>query len=400
MHNRKHEISRFIVRIVFLSLFTGAFFISSLPVLTRILPQMSAFAVLSSFIAEKNISFPVYFLILPGLFILAGIIGGRFFCRWVCPMGSVFSAASKFSLRKHFFKWNIAGAIFWAGIFSAVFSVPVFLFLDPLSQFTRLGLPLGQIIIPAAIVPTAFTLAIVLVHFIQPMVWCSMLCPLGYLAKFLRKDEKPVMGKFVRERREIIGGIAGGLAFSLVYRKLAVFRRGADGTKFPFLPPGAGGAAKFTATCMRCYACVKACPSGILTVKFPHNADAGSWFSPEMDANKGTCDQYCNACGTVCPTGAINFLSGEAKQKLQIGIAEVIRPACLAWTDKEHCMVCQEFCPYGAIKIDEGPDGIPRPIVKENVCRGCGACQNACPAIRQGKAILIRGVEKQCFLSK
>jgi len=135
-------------------------------------------------------------------------------------------------------------------------------------------------------------------------------------------------------------------------------------------------------------------------VKFPHNADAGSWFAPEMDADKGVCEQYCNKCGTVCPTGAISFLTEEAKQKLQIGIAEVIRPACLAWTDKEHCMVCQEFCPYGAIKIDEGPDGIPRPIVKEDVCRGCGACQNACPAVRQGKAILIRGVEKQGFLAK
>ena len=398
MPSRKREIIRLLTRIAFLALFTGFLLTASLPLLSRILPQASAFAVLASFIAEKNISFPVVWLVLPGVFILSGIIGGRLFCRWVCPMGTVFSAASKCSFKKQLFRWNIAGMIFWAGIFSSVLSVPVFLFLDPLSQFTRLGLPLGNIIIPATLVPLSFTLALVLVHFIQPLLWCAKLCPLGYLAKFLRKDKNPLMGKFVRERRELMGGIVTGLSLALVYRKLGALRRNGGKKEFPLLPPGAGNTEKFSALCMRCYACVKACPSGILTVKFPHNGDAGSWFAPEMDADKGVCDQYCTECCKVCPTGAINFLEDKAKQRLQIGIAEVIRPACLAWTDKEHCMVCQEFCPYGAIKIDESPEGIPRPVVKEEVCRGCGACQNACPAIRQGKAIIIHGVDKQHFL--
>ena len=399
MRSRRREIARLLTRILFLVIFTGFLLAASLPLLSRILPQTGAFVLLASFIAEKDISFPGFWLMLPGLFILSGVFGGRFFCRWVCPMGTIFSAASKYSFKKQFFRWNIAGAIFWAGIFSSMLSVPVFLFLDPLSQFTRLGLPLGRIIIPATLIPVSFTLAFLLMHFIQPLIWCSKFCPLGYLAKFLKKEEKPFLAKFVRERRELVGGIVAGLSLALLSKKLNAFRQSKTEKDFPLLPPGAVGTGKFSALCMRCYACVKACPSGILTVKFPNNADVGSWFAPEMDADRGVCEQYCTECCRVCPTGAINFLEEKSKQQLQIGIAKVRHEACLAWADKEHCMVCQEFCPYGAIDTDESPEGIPRPVVNERLCRGCGACQNACPAKRKGKAIIVKGVEKQRFLS-
>ncbi|OGV37530.1 MAG: hypothetical protein A2020_14170 [Lentisphaerae bacterium GWF2_45_14] len=389
---------RLLTRLFCLVLFTGFLLAASLPQLSRILPQSGVFALTASFISEKNISFPALWLILPGLFILAAVLRGRVFCLWVCPMGTLFSAASKYSLKWQLLRWNIAGTVFWAGIFSSILSVPVFLFADPLSQFTRLGLPLNGLLIPATFIPLAFSLALLLLHFIQPMIWCSKLCPLGYLAKFLKRDKTRLLSKFAKERRELIGGIVVGIPLALCAKKLGTFQRDKSAGKYPLLPPGAVRTQRFSALCMRCYACIKVCPSGILTAKFPHNADAGSWFAPEMDADKGACGQYCVECNRVCPTGAINFLEEKAKQSLQIGVAHVRRGACLAWTDKEYCMVCHEYCPFGAIDIDESPDGIPRPVVKEELCRGCGACQYACPAKRDGKAIIINGVERQNFL--
>lgn len=109
----------------------------------------------------------------------------------------------------------------------------------------------------------------------------------------------------------------------------------------------------------------------------------------------GYCDEFCTMCTGTCPTGAIKKLGEDEKHSRQIGVAQVHRDACLAWTDKEHCMVCQEYCPYLAIGEDVSPDGIPRPVVDPEICRGCGFCQNQCPAIRDGVAIVVSGVEEQ-----
>ncbi|MBP7276266.1 MAG: 4Fe-4S dicluster domain-containing protein, partial [Kiritimatiellae bacterium] len=125
-----------------------------------------------------------------------------------------------------------------------------------------------------------------------------------------------------------------------------------------------------------------------------------SWFQPEMQPDFGACEEFCNDCARVCPTGAIRNLGVEEKRQLQIGVAKVTRDDCLAWTEGEHCMVCQEFCPYGAIDTRTSRAGIPRPVVNEKKCRGCGFCQNACPAIRNGKAILVHGVDAQRIIGE
>jgi ferredoxin len=203
--------------------------------------------------------------------------------------------------------------------------------------------------------------------------------------------------KFNTNRREILAGAAVGIPAALGLHFISSkYNKKAP---YPLLPPGAVTPEKFAANCIRCYACVNACPSGILTVPFPENGNIVEWFEPKMDPNKGPCEQTCNRCTQVCPTGAIQYLSPEMKQKCQIGIAKVKRDACIAWADNEYCMVCDEYCPYNAIKSDESPKGIPRPVVNKDLCRGCGACQNQCPAKKKGKAIFVKGVKEQILLS-
>ena len=123
---------------------------------------------------------------------------------------------------------------------------------------------------------------------------------------------------------------------------------------------------------------------------------------PEMDflrADGAYCEQYCNACSQVCPTGAIQSLSMERKQRQKIATASIVREACLAWEDRQECLACDEFCGYNAIEIRTGNDGIPKPVVNSRKCRGCGACRNICPATRIGNAVKIEPLYTQELIS-
>jgi len=93
----------------------------------------------------------------------------------------------------------------------------------------------------------------------------------------------------------------------------------------------------------------------------------------------GPCIQACNECGRVCPTGAIEACSLEEKRHLYLGTASVDRSRCLAWAFGDTCVVCQESCPYQAIHADVGDNGVPRPVVDDRICVGCGMCEHVCP---------------------
>ena len=37
-------------------------------------------------------------------------------------------------------------------------------------------------------------------------------------------------------------------------------------------------------------------------------------------------------------------------------------------------------------------------MVNADICRGCGVCEHICPAVRAGKAIIVRGVAEQSHI--
>jgi ferredoxin-type protein NapF len=259
-----------------------------------------------------------------------------------------------------------------------------------LASFNRLpvlaaGAAGGAAWIPGLLVPLMLVAALW-----QPAVWCSHVCPLGYLQELVDHRRGPVPARWRRERRRFLAGMAVGAVAGLGWR------RAARAARPPVLPPGALPADRFGAVCTRCYACVNACPSGVLRVGWPRGGrDLAAWFQPELDADAGACEEFCRACTQVCPSGAIRPLSEESKRRRQLGVARVTRSACLAWADGEYCMVCQEFCPYHAIESVPDARGVPRPVVNPSVCRGCGFCQHACPAVRAGKAVRVEGLAQQ-----
>jgi ferredoxin len=103
------------------------------------------------------------------------------------------------------------------------------------------------------------------------------------------------------------------------------------------------------------------------------------WLRSRNPDQEQYCFQDCVKCTQVCPTGALRPLTVKQKHDSAIGIAEIDRKKCVAWENKEYCAVCDEYCPYKAIKLEKRGD-VMCPVVDLSKCRGCGACESACPA--------------------
>ena len=157
-------------------------------------------------------------------------------------------------------------------------------------------------------------------------------------------------------------------------------------------PPGSVGARHFFQHCTACQLCVSVCPNGVLRP----STDLARLMQPVMSYERGYCRPECTKCGDVCPTGAILSLTVADKSAVQVGHAVWIKKNCVPLTDGVECGNCARHCPTGAIQMvpsDAGnPDSLKIPVVNEERCIGCGACENLCPA-RPFSAIYVEGHE-------
>jgi ferredoxin-type protein NapF len=276
----------------------------------------------------------------------------------------------------------------------ACIGFPVWLFMDPLAGFTRLVPLIKGTCTTAALVPGLLLPLFLLLGVWQPLVWCFHFCPLGYLFDLCHVRATHPVWKQDRLRRDFIAGLLLGAPLALTAKTWAPLK-GDPPPPLPILPPGAGDPDRFAALCTRCYACVEACPTRVIKVRAPLGRILGHMFHPELDTSRAYCAESCTQCSQVCPSGAIRPVTEDQKRQLRIGCATVRREACLAWADGEYCVACIDACPYAAIMDDMAPDGLSRPVVDPELCRGCGVCQVECPAVRLGKAIIVTGLEEQ-----
>lgn len=160
----------------------------------------------------------------------------------------------------------------------------------------------------------------------------------------------------------------------------------------PLTPPGSLSAKNMAQRCTGCQLCISECPNEVLR-------PSDDWLhlmQPVMSYERGYCRPECNRCSQVCPAGAIKPIRHEDKASTQIGHAVWIKKNCIPLTDGVECGNCARHCPVGAIEmVPSDPDDEESayvPAVNEARCIGCGACENLCPA-RPFSAIYVEGHE-------
>ena len=160
----------------------------------------------------------------------------------------------------------------------------------------------------------------------------------------------------------------------------------------PIVPAGALSARNFAQHCTACQLCVSVCPNEVLRP----STDLKKLMHPEMSYERGYCRPECTKCAEVCPAGAIHPISRADKSSIQIGHAVWIKANCVPLTDGVECGNCARHCPSGAIQMvpsdRNDPESVKIPIINEERCIGCGACEALCPA-RPFSAIYVEGHE-------
>ena len=206
---------------------------------------------------------------------------------------------------------------------------------------------------------------------------CFAVCPAGVTDLEGGWIQAPVH-EYDPSRRQFLASAATAAA------GFGFLRMGVGKGENPFLlrPPGAGPEAEFLAKCVRCDQCIKVCPRHTLRPALFEAGWDGIW-TPVLVPRLGGCDYDCNACGQVCPSGAIPPLPLEEKRKAVIGTAHVDRNRCIS------CLMCRDMCPIGAIEVVEAEkEGVMLrfPQVAPDLCIGCGTCEYICPV--EGEAAI------------
>ena len=157
----------------------------------------------------------------------------------------------------------------------------------------------------------------------------------------------------------------------------------------PLCPPGSVSVRHMQKHCTACQLCVSACPNNVLRP----STDLMHFMQPTMSYEVGYCRPECTRCSQVCPSGAIKPITKEEKTAIHVGHAVWIKDNCVVLTDGVSCGNCARHCPTGAIQMVEyqhNGQTVMVPAVNESRCIGCGACENLCPS-RPFSAIYVEG---------
>ncbi len=218
---------------------------------------------------------------------------------------------------------------------------------------------------------------------------CAAICPTAAIGFPLKaKPEKLTNVSNVNlSRRRILVTTFLGLAAVPFFRLTPSRKRAA--LKL-IRPPGALPEPQFLAKCVKCGQCMRACPTNGLQPALGQAGPEGI-YTPVLVPRIGYCEYYCSLCTQVCPTGAIQKQTIEAKNKLKIGSAWVNKSRCIPYVLGKPCIVCEEHCPVSpkAIKLVEVETKLPdgkvvvqkAPVIDLELCTGCGICENKCPVV-------------------
>jgi ferredoxin len=222
---------------------------------------------------------------------------------------------------------------------------------------------------------------------------CIASCPLGVMSYGLLPDPTPEAPAPDLERRKTLAAVVSGVALVPALRASHGVLDGADHDVIR--PPGSLAEEDFAAKCVKCGACIRACPTGVLQPAALQAGFEGIW-TPILRYDVAFCTHTCTLCSQACPTGAIapirpvDLVGDPPKlEPIRLGTAFFDRSRCLPWAMATPCIVCEEMCPTSPKAIWVEPAEVPRhdgtkvkvqlPHLDPKLCIGCGICQNRCP---------------------
>ena len=252
-----------------------------------------------------------------------GFLRPRFWCRYVCPSGALFSLSNLFRVTERKVESSCINC-------NKCIEICPFDAIKP--DFTTRG--------------TDCT-------FCQS---CGGVCPthaIKFVERWNRTELKvvndPPTGDTRIGRRGFLSlaagstaAVVGGVAAAKATR-LWAGRSGDDPQWVPVRPPGSVPEPAFLQMCIRCGECFKVCPNNVLQAEGFQQGLDGLW-TPRVVADWAGCESSCNACGQVCPTGAIRALPLEEKRVARMGLAIVNEQTCLPFADREACQLCVDEC--------------------------------------------------------
>lgn len=347
--------------------------------------------------------------------VVVSLFFGRVFCWRFCPMGFLAEMAGRLNPRGRTWCRRVPAvnrALALVVFVTAACGYPLFIWLDPLCIFNGFFAawrePLSW---TSAAIGALFVLVLLLAAAV-PNVWCHKLCPLGGLQEVVmgwgrrlrsarRSGRGIVPAERAEERPPVLMGLATRRAVLASVPAVAaglVARHGFGVNGARALRPPSADVQRINALCARCGNCMRACPYGLIHPDFGSTGIDGLLSpvihfrsqNPDWDPDDDRyCFQDCVKCTEVCPTGALRPITVAEKRTRPIGRAVVIKDRCLAWAKGEYCAVCDEYCPYKAVKLEKRGE-VNCPVIDPALCRGCGACEGACPA--EPFAIVVRPV--------
>ena len=234
---------------------------------------------------------------------------------------------------------------------------------------------------------------------------CLDSCSTGGITYGWRADPAGEQAAPDLQRRKTVAALASGVALTPVLRTSHGVIKGADHDVIR--PPGSLAEQDFAAKCVKCGACIRICPTGVIQPAAMEAGFEGLW-TPLLRFDIGSCTHTCTLCSEVCPTGAIKPLSPQDKvgqppdkEPTRVGTAFFDRGRCLPWAMAVPCIVCEEVCPtspkaiwweHREVKKRDGTTlKVQLPHLDPKACTGCGICENRCP-VRGQAAVRVSSV--------
>jgi len=338
--------------------------------------------------------------------VILTILAGRFFCGWLCPLGTVLDATDTLFFRKRRAKSqehrarNIKYYVLAAVLIAAVFSTQAAYLLDPFGILTRAftfavfpvvqfaARSLGGVefvrdnapylasspFLPADVqyffrlnfLAAAMLVVVLALNSYSRRFWCRNLCPLGALLGLISKFSivrRVVKPECIKCSKCIPDCKMGAIS--------------ADPTSYD------------APECVYCYSCTSVCPA-LVTSIVPTLRSEG--YHSELNLSRRRTLQALGIGAAFAVLGKTNAAAKTSKNgRTLVSSATLIRPpgsvAEDEFTDRcVRCSECMKVCPTGGLQpalTEAGIAGLWTPVLVPRLgecAQNCNLCSQVCPS--------------------